>query len=124
MRHAAVQVYELVDQDANHGFCFALGKRPWNFGAWFSDAEFLYCRVQGEKLVHLIVVGGTYVAWQGKELLKAPGPSAFFEWRKQDAVLNAEPEEFAISPLFQGLTGGAPLPPEPSNASSTYAEKH
>ncbi len=125
MRHAAVQVYELVDADTNHGFCFALDKRPWNFGPWFSDAEFLYCRIQGEKLVHLIVVGGTYVAWQGQELLKAPGPSAFFEWRKQDAVLHAEPDQFSISPLFQDLTGGVTLPAESSNAtSSTYAEKH
>jgi hypothetical protein len=124
MRHAAVQVYELVQQDANHGFCFALDKRPWNFGPWFSDAEFLYCRIQEEKLVHLIVIGGTYVAWQGQQLLKAAGPSAFFEWRKQDAVLNAEPNRFSVSPLFQELTGGATLSAETSTNSSTYAEKH
>jgi hypothetical protein len=123
MRQAAVQVYELAERDTNHGFCFALDKRPWNFGPWFADAEFLYCRIQGEKLVHLIMVGGTYVAWQGRELLKAPGPSAFFEWHKQDAVLHAEPDQFSISPLFQDLTGGATLPPETPNPSSTYAEK-
>ena len=122
MRHVPVQVYELVDGDTNHGFCFALDKRPWNFGPWFSDAEFVYCRIESEKLVHLILVGGTYVAWQGQELLKAPGPSAFFEWRKQDAVLHAEPDQFSISPLFQKLTGGA-LPTESSTPSSTYAEK-
>ena len=120
MRHVPVQVYELVDGDTHHGFCFALDKRPWNFGPWFSDAEFLYCRIEGEKLVHLIMVGGTYVAWQGQELLKAPGPSAFFEWRKQDAILHAEPDQFSVSPLFQDLTGGA-LPAGASNT-STYAE--
>ena len=27
MRHDAVQVYELVEHGANHGFCFALDKR-------------------------------------------------------------------------------------------------
>ena len=122
MRRVPVQVYELVDGDTNHGFCFALDKRPWNFGPWFSDAEFLYCRIEAEKLVHLIMVGGTYVAWQGQELLKAPGPSAFFEWRKQDAVLHAEPNQFSISPLFQKLTGGA-LSAQTPNPSSTYAEK-
>ena len=123
MRHAAVQVYELADADTNHGFCFALDKRVWNFGPWFSDAEFLYCRIEGEKLVHLIMVGGTYAAWQDQELIRAPGPSAFFEWRKQDAVLNAEPNQFSVSPLFQKLTGGAVLRAESSNPSSTYAEK-
>jgi Heparinase II/III-like protein/Heparinase II/III N-terminus len=121
--HAAVQVYEFVEPDANHGFCFALDKRPWHFGPWFSDAEFLYCRIQAEKLAHLIVVGGTYVAWQDQPLLKAPGPSAFFEWRKQDGVINAEPEQFSVSPRFHELTGSANLTAETST-SSTYAEKH
>ena len=124
MRQAAVQVYELVDADTNHGFCFALDKRPWNFGPWFSDAEFLYCRIEAEKLVHLIIVGGTYVAWQSQELIKAPAPSAFFEWRKQDAVLNSDPAEFSVSPLFQKLTGGSILRTERSSPSSSYAEKH
>jgi len=122
MRQVAVQVYELVDGNTNHGFCFALDKRPWNFGPWFSDTEFLYCRVEAEKLVHLIMVGGTYVAWQGQELLKAPGPSSFFEWRKQDGVLHAEPDQFSVSALFQKLTGEALTAPTP-NSSSTYAEK-
>ncbi len=124
MRLAAVQVYELAAGDTNHGFCFALDKRPWSFGPWFSDAEFLYCRIMGEKLEHLIMVGGTYVAWQGQELLRAMGPSAIFEWRKQDAVLHAEPDQFSISSLFQDLRGGATLPAEISTASSPYAEKH
>jgi hypothetical protein len=123
MRHVPVQVYELVDGDTNHGFCFALDKRPWNFGPWFSDAEFLYCRIEAEKLVHLIMVGGTYVAWQSQELLKASAPSAFFEWRKQDAVLHAEPDQFSVSPLFQKLTGGAIARSDSSTATSTYAEK-
>ncbi len=123
MRHAAVQVYELVDRDANHGFCFALDERPWNFGPWFSDAEFLYCRIEEQKLVHLVMVGGTYLAWQNQEMLKAPRPSEFFEWRGHGAVLNADPNEFSVSPLFRNLTGGATLPANASNVPSTYAEK-
>jgi hypothetical protein len=123
MRHAAVQVYELVDGDSNHGFCFALDERPWNFGPWFSDAEFLYCRIEEQKLVHLVMVGGTCLAWQGQEMLRAPGPSAFFEWRKQDAVLHSEPHQFSVSPTFRDLTGSATLPADHSNISSTYAEK-
>jgi hypothetical protein len=123
MRHDAVQVYELVDRDVNHGFCFALGERPWNFGPWFSDAEFLYCRIEEQKLAHLVMVGGTYLAWQNQEMLKAPRPSAFFEWRKQGAVLKSEPGDFSVSPLFGNLTGGALLSADNSNTSSTYAEK-
>jgi hypothetical protein len=122
MRRPAVQVYELAAPDANHGFCFALDKRPWNFGPWFSDAEFLYCRIEADKLVHLVVIGGTHVSWQSQPLLKAPGPSAFFEWRKRGAVLNSEPGSFALSPLFHDLTGSTNRSGEPWNA--TYAEKH
>jgi hypothetical protein len=70
-----------------------------------------------------VMVGGTYLAWQGQEMLKAPRPSAFFECRKQDAVLRAEPEQFSVSPLFRNLTGGATLPSDDSNVSSTYVEK-
>jgi hypothetical protein len=124
MRQDSVQVYELVEPDANYGFCFAIDKRPWNFGPWFSDAEFLYCRIESEKLVHLIVVGGTYVAWQGQPLLKAPGPANFFEWRKLGSVLNAQPDLFSVSTLFHELTGGAVLPAQNSGTVSTYAEKH
>ena len=123
MRHDTVQAYELVEERANHGFCFALDKRPWSFGPWFSDAEFLYCRIVAEKLAHLVVVGGTYVAWQGRELLRAPGPSSFFEWRKQDQLLHAAPAPFSMSNLFYQLTGSAIVPMESSTISSTYAEK-
>lgn len=122
MRHPAVQVYELAEHDANHGFCFALDKRPWNFGPWFSDAEFLYCRIETDKLVHLVVIGGSYVSWQGQPLLKASGPSDFFEWRKRGAVLNSEPGRFTLSPLFQELTG-TKHSAAPSDA-TTFAEKH
>ncbi len=116
MAAAAVQVYELDYHQNNesHGFFFSPGKQVWSFGPWSSDAQALYCRIKNEKLVHLVVIGGTQVAWQGKPLLKTEGPSAFFEWRGQDALLHAVPNEFSVTPMFEELTGGA----------STYAEKH
>jgi hypothetical protein len=83
----------------------------------------------------LVVIGGTYVAWQGQPLLKAEKPSAFFEWRKQDAVTNAAPSEFSVTALFKELTdkeltgeelpGGSPRSSLGSNhISSPFAEKH
>jgi hypothetical protein len=73
--------------------------------------------MEKEKLAHLVMIGGTNVAWQGQPLLKTAGPFNFFEWRRQDAVLKAEPGEFAVTPLFGELTG------EPVS-SPPYAEKH
>jgi len=129
MAQAAVQVYELDYHDESQGFFFALGDEAWSFGPWSSDARVLYCRIEKEKLAHLVVIGGTHVAWQGKPLLKAAGPSEFFEWRKQDAVMNATPGEFSVTPLFkeltgEALTGGSGSAAAGSNpVSSPYAEK-
>jgi hypothetical protein len=132
---AAIQVYELDCHDQSHGFFFALGGEAWSFGPWNSDARMLYCRIEKEKLAHLVVIGGTYVAWQGQPLLKAEKPSAFFEWRKQDAVMNAAPFEFSVTALFKELTGeeltGEELPGGSrgstlgsNHISSPFAEKH
>jgi len=123
MTHAAVQVYELQNQHETHGFFFALDKQPWSFGPWSSDAEVLYCRIWEEKIIQLIAVGGSSVAWQGEQMLKATKPSAYFEWRKQDGWINAEPEPFSLSPRFQELTGAHPGS-DSSNQTSSCAEKH
>jgi len=124
MQHAEVHVYELQDQIESHGFFFALDKQPWSFGPWSSDAEVLYCRIREEKIVQLITVGGSSASWQGKQLLKATKPSIYFEWRKQDGLLNAEPEPFSLSPLFQELTGTRSPTTTSKTTPSSYAEKH
>jgi uncharacterized heparinase superfamily protein len=129
----AVQVYELDYHCAaeSHGheerqtFFFARVDCAWNFGPWSSDARMLYCRMEKEKLSHLIFIGGTYVTWHGEPLLKASRPSGFIEWRKRDAVMNAEPREFSVTPLFEELTGEALASfPNVARSSSPYAEKH
>lgn len=135
MSQAAVQVYELNYGDESHGFFFALGNDAWSFGPLSSDARVLYCHIEKEKLAHLVVIGGTHVAWQEQPLLKAAGPSTFFEWRRRDAVMNAAPGEFSVTALFEeltgeGLTGGSrsPFPGGDHDSShhspSPYAEKN
>ncbi|MGA7078300.1 MAG: alginate lyase family protein [Terriglobales bacterium] len=104
MAHATLQVYELDYHDESHGFFFALGDDAWSFGPWSSDARLLYCRIEKEKLAHLVLIGGTEVSWQGQLLLKGAGPSAFFEWRRQDAVTSTEPGVFSVTPVFEKLT--------------------
>jgi hypothetical protein len=128
MAQAAVQVYELDYHEESHGFFFALGEQPWSFGPWSSDARVLYCRIEKDKLTHLVVIGGTYVDWQGRPLLKVAGTSEFFEWRKQGAVMNAAADGFSVTPVFQELTGeelASDSNRRPLNhSSSPYAEKH
>ncbi len=134
MTQAAVQVYELDSHDESHGFFFALGDETWSFGPWSSDARVLYCRIENEKLAHLVVIGGKHVAFQGQPLLTAAGPFAFFEWRRQDAAMNAAPGSVSVTSLFEKLTGDSSSLSAGLNhgsskhssnrSSSPYAEKH
>jgi len=125
---AAVQVYELDyhQRSERHGFFFALGNSngnnnaAWSFGGWSSDAHMLYCRIENDKLAQLVVIGGTHVAWQERPLLQAQLRSEFFEWRRQDGVMNSSPVEFPLTAWFEEMTNQL----SPSQASSPYAEKH
>lgn len=124
MAQAAVQVYELDYHEESCGFFFALGEAAWSFGPWSSDARVLYCRIEKEKLTHLVMIGGTKIAWQGKLLLKAARPSDFFEWRRQEPAMSANAGEFSVTPLFEELTGGVTSAGSfVERSSSPYAEK-
>jgi hypothetical protein len=122
MRHAGVHVYELTHLDESHGFFFGNGDKKWSFGPWSSDAHLLYCHIANEKLDHLVLIGGTEVNWQGKNLMKGTRPSEQFEWRAKDSVLNQGAYEFTN--LFTTLTGGAgPQTVGASRESKNYVEK-
>lgn len=116
----AVQVYELDyhyagDKHApgeKHEFFFARGNsnvskgnrnETWSFSPWSSDADVLYCRMENEKLAQLVVIGGTHVAWQGQPLVQSAAGSEFFEWRRQDGMMNSVPAEFPVAALFEEL---------------------
>jgi hypothetical protein len=120
---SAVQVYELDYHGSSHQVFFALGDKAWSSGPWTSDAQVLYCCLKNEKLIHLVVIGGTQVAWQGQPLLNALGTTKFFEWNKENAAMNASSSEVSITPLFEQLTGET-LTTDVNNISSPYAEKH
>jgi hypothetical protein len=119
----AVQTYELDYHGRSHGFFFATGDETWSSGPWTSDARVLYCCAEKEKLTHLVVIGGTHVAWQGQTLLDALATADFFEWSRRDAAMNVSSSEVSVTPLFEQLTGGMSTT-DVSNISSPYAEKH
>ncbi len=127
---SGVQVYELAYLDGTlperrEQFFFALGDEAWSFGPWSSDARVLYCRVDKERLTHLIVIGGSHVEWKGKPMVKAERRARFLEWRKANAAVKTASEqateEFSFAPLLEEL-------PEkdstPNRNSSPYAEKY
>lgn len=125
VHHPDAQAYELHTGGDDHGFFFSRDGRPWSFGPWSCDAELLYCRTQDKRITQLIVIGGSSVEWQGRPLLPAHGPFKYFEWRKQDGALHAEPAPFPTTFSFDELVGNSPSPTSnTSNQTSSYAEKH
>lgn len=122
VRNPVMQAYELTVGEENHGFFFARDKRPWSFGPWSSDAEFLYCRIKNEKLMQLILIGGSSVEWQNRPLLSADSPSKYFEWRKEDCIQHAEPAILRTTSSFDELTANSPSSHALTTISS-YVEK-
>jgi Heparinase II/III-like protein/Heparinase II/III N-terminus len=122
-REAAVQVYELRDDADHHTFFFARGKQAWHSGPWSSDAEVLYCRVENEKLIHLIVIGGSSAAWRGEPILNAAGPFQYFEWRRRDGIIESDRDTISTTPAFDELIMSLNCSSAVSHPTSTYAEK-
>ncbi|MGB8013345.1 MAG: alginate lyase family protein [Terriglobales bacterium] len=124
LARGASQGYQLDYHDESHGFIFALGDEAWSSGPWSSDARVLYYRIENQKLAQLVAIGGTNVAWQGQPLLHM-GTSKFFEWCRQDGLMDAEPGQFSVTSLFEELTGGSHSSSAGINLGlSSYAEKH
>jgi Heparinase II/III-like protein/Heparinase II/III N-terminus len=98
-----VHAYELDRGDEIHELFFGSNRQNWTLGPWASDAEVFYYRTDHEKIIQLIIIGGTTVTWQGQPLVRASKPSPFLEWRKQDGVRNGGGGLFFVSPLLNDL---------------------
>jgi hypothetical protein len=73
--------YRYTSGDRTHYLVFAeVARNPWKMGPWESDAGFLYCKVQGNQLVHLILCGGSFATVQGKTLLPPQRKVDRLEW--------------------------------------------
>jgi len=119
-RTKAVQVYELQDAPTAHAIYFALGDAPWVAGPWSSDAEVLYCRIENDRLEHLVVIGGSMVAWKGTPLIDAAADFDLFEWRGQGTIRHSQPGGVATTSLLDELAKSAGV----SAMESSYVEKH
>jgi len=70
--------YELADEV--HCFFFASPAGTWTLAPWTSDAEFLYCRLEHGRLLHLAMVRGSFATWGDKALVSESRPVEKFEW--------------------------------------------
>jgi hypothetical protein len=75
---------------------FAQGSSPWECGPWTSDANLLYCKLDGGRLVHVIMVSGSFAEWRGKRFVSHPGPVKSFEWLSRAGLRKAFSSEGGI----------------------------
>jgi hypothetical protein len=54
--------------------------RCWECGPWSSDAALLYCKLEGRRLAHAIMVSGSFAEWRGNRFVSLSSPRASFEW--------------------------------------------
>lgn len=62
---------------------FAQGNGFWTCGPWTSDAQLLYCRLEGGRFAHVIMVSGSFAEWRGKRFVTRPALVEVFEWSKR-----------------------------------------
>jgi len=75
-----LRAYEYEAADVVHYFFFSSAAGAWTLAPWTSDAEFLYCRVEHGRLLHLVIVRGSFATWGDKTLVSQPHQVEKFEW--------------------------------------------
>lgn len=71
--------YDEKDRTAHH-ILFSGGTGAWSCGAWSSDAQLLYCRLQEGRMAQIALVGGTFAKWQETPLVRHREQVERFEW--------------------------------------------
>jgi hypothetical protein len=71
--------YDEEGHTAHHIF-FSEGTGNWCCGAWSSDAQLLYCRLQEDRIVQIALVGGSFAKWQETPLVRHREQVERFEW--------------------------------------------
>jgi hypothetical protein len=68
---------------------FAQGNTPWTCGLWTSDASLFYCKLEGSRFVHVIMVSGSFAEWHGKRFVSHASAIETFEWADRPGFRNA-----------------------------------
>jgi len=79
-----VATYRWDQGRSSSWFIFSDLARPWAFGAWQSDAGFLYCRVEGSRIVHLAAVDVSFVKLRQTAVMEDNSRAESWEWSKRE----------------------------------------
>jgi hypothetical protein len=87
--NASVQAYSFETEELAHYVFFSFEEGTWAIGPWSSDASFLYCGLDGRRLVHIVLIGGSFVQWQRNDVIIVGHAVDFLEWRICDGVVQS-----------------------------------
>jgi hypothetical protein len=65
---------------------FAPGNHRWQCGPWTSDAGLLYCKLNGGRLAHVIMVSGSFAEWRDQRFVSPSSPAESFEWLNRSSL--------------------------------------
>jgi hypothetical protein len=66
--------------EASEFFFFSGDDQSWTCGQWSSDASFLYCKLENNRIMHVIMIAGSYGERRGKRFLSHRSRAEKFEW--------------------------------------------
>jgi len=72
--------YRYDDGERSHLLIFSAQAGPWSCLALTSDARLVYAMTDAGVLQHLVFCHGTYVEYNGKEIVRHPQKKERFEW--------------------------------------------
>jgi hypothetical protein len=79
--------YRRVDHEKTHYIIFQDSrKRAWSMGPWTSDAEVFYCGVEGHRVTHLVLFGGSFAKLRGETVVTFHHVVERFEWIEREGV--------------------------------------
>jgi len=95
--------YVYTEQDQSHFMFFANGEADWQLGHWSSDANFLYCCIQGDEVKHLVICEGRFARFAGKTICTRNKRAGWFEWLAQNdevRVFSSEKDRGNVAAWF------------------------
>jgi hypothetical protein len=91
-----LHAYAYETADAVDTFFFHGPAGIWSSGPCASDAEFLYSRVEHDRPTKLVMIGGSFVKWDGKELI-TQSKRTDFAWSTEAATLKSSSPDDAFA---------------------------
>jgi hypothetical protein len=91
MRGEEVRGYRYERAQSMEFLFFSSLSSPWKLDRWTSDARLLYCKIESNRLAHMIMIDGSFAAWDGSRFVSQSSRCPSFEWLKSSELRRDSP---------------------------------